>query len=103
MNEQFTDFVIDDTVYKTKTTTKYNNRKKFNGFDKGRVSAFIPGAIRNVFVQPGKQVKQGEVLLELEAMKMKNRVTAGMSGVVKSIFVKTGDNVSKDQLLMVIE
>lgn len=102
MNENFNEFVLDDTVYITKLTKKFSSRKSFSGFNKSKVTAFIPGVIREVSCIVGQKVTNGEKLLVLEAMKMKNLVNSPSNGTVKSIFVSTGDLVSKNQLLVEI-
>lgn len=64
------------------------------------LKAPMPGRILNLMVQPGQEVKQGESLLILEAMKMENMIKSPGDGVVKEISVKIGDNVEKNQLLV---
>jgi len=103
MNEQYTEFVHDDTKYITQINKKFATRKNFTGFHKGRVTAFIPGTIREIYVKLGQTVNKGDTLLVLEAMKMKNNVTASINGTVKNIFVKTGDMVPKNFLLVEVE
>jgi biotin carboxyl carrier protein len=103
MEQQFTEFTLDDTTYITKTNVKYDKRKKFEGFNKGKVNAFIPGAIRDIFVKPGQLIKQGDILLVLEAMKMKNNLVAPVNGTIKSVLVNSNDFVTKNQLLIEIE
>lgn len=103
MENQFTEFVVDETIYVTKLNKKFVSRKKFNGFEEGKVTAFIPGVIRDIHVKTGQSVKQGETLLILEAMKMKNCLKSTMDGKVKSILVQTGSAVSKNQLLIELE
>lgn len=102
MNENYTEFILDDTVYTTQVNKKFTMRKKFNGFNKSKVTAFIPGAIREVLCVPGQKVLLGEKLLILEAMKMKNLVNSPSNGTVKEVYVKSGDMVSKNQLLVEI-
>ncbi|MCX6285099.1 MAG: biotin/lipoyl-binding protein [Bacteroidetes bacterium] len=48
----------------------------------------------------GNKVKEGETLLDLQAMKMNNHLLSPVSTVVKKIYVKQGDRVSKNQLLV---
>ena len=103
MNDLYTEFVVDDTVYVTKVNKKFSSRKNFSGFNKNVITAFIPGAIREISIKQGDKVKFGEKLLVLEAMKMKNLVTASVNGTVKSIHVSLGENVSKNQLLVIID
>ncbi|HBI81339.1 MAG TPA: hypothetical protein DDY04_05235 [Bacteroidales bacterium] len=71
--------------------------------DDKNVTAFIPGTIIDVKVKPGQEVKQGDVMVILDAMKMYNRLIAPSSGKVKEVNVKPGDRVSKGFLIVSIE
>jgi biotin carboxyl carrier protein len=64
------------------------------------VIAPMPGRIVQVSVSEGQEVKQGDPLLTLEAMKMENTLVAKGDGVVKHIKVNVGDTVGKLQLLV---
>ena len=65
----------------------------------GLVKSFIPGNIVKIFVKEGDHVKEGELVLIHEAMKMENEMRAPVQGVVKSIGVKEGDNILSNHLL----
>ncbi|MCL6217238.1 acetyl-CoA carboxylase biotin carboxyl carrier protein subunit [Zunongwangia pacifica] len=67
------------------------------------IKAPMPGLILEVNVEEGSQVKEGDYLLVLEAMKMENTITAPRDGVVKSIQIKKGETVDKNQLLIEME
>ncbi|VWX53691.1 acetyl-CoA carboxylase biotin carboxyl carrier protein [Novosphingobium sp. 9U] len=54
------------------------------------------------FVSVGQQVKAGDVLLIVEAMKVMNQITAPKSGTVSAIMVENGQPVEYDQPLVVI-
>ena len=60
-----------------------------------------PGA--KPFVELGSEVKPGDVLCIIEAMKMMNQIESDKAGRVVSILVKNGDPVEFDQPLFVIE
>lgn len=60
-----------------------------------------PGAAP--FIHVGNQVKSGETLLIVEAMKVMNPITAPSGGTVKAILVENGQPVEFDQPLVVIE
>jgi biotin carboxyl carrier protein len=66
------------------------------------VTAPMPGSVMEVKVKVGDNVKDGDVLVVLEAMKMENEITAPSSGKIKSINVKKGDTVNTGDLMMVI-
>ncbi len=69
----------------------------------GAVLAIMPGKIVRVMVKPGQQVKEGDPVCVLEAMKMENELHARQSGTVRAVHVKPGDDVEKDQVLVEIE
>lgn len=58
------------------------------------IVAPMPGTINAVKVTSGQQVKKGDVLLILEAMKMENEIYADKDGKVGQIFVQKGASVS---------
>lgn len=67
------------------------------------IKAPMPGLILDVLARPGDEVKEGDYLLVLEAMKMENSLTAPRDGVIKSLSVKQGETVEKNQLLVEME
>jgi len=68
----------------------------------GTVIAPMPGNVWKILVNVGDQVKEGDALLILEAMKMENEIAAPCAGTVKEIPVQEGQAVSKDAVLVVI-
>jgi acetyl-CoA carboxylase biotin carboxyl carrier protein len=64
-------------------------------------SAPAPGA--KSFVEIGSEVKPGDVLCIIEAMKMMNQIESDKAGKVVSVLVKNGDPVEFGQSLFVIE
>ncbi|WP_297551865.1 pyruvate/oxaloacetate carboxyltransferase [Thermococcus sp.] len=67
------------------------------------VTAPMPGKILRVLVKEGQEVKAGQGLLVLEAMKMENEIPAPKDGVVKKIYVKEGDAVNTGDPLVELE
>lgn len=67
------------------------------------IKAPLPGVITSIEVAVGQQVKAGDTLLVLEAMKMANNIEAEKNGTVTAICVKQGENVMEDTPLVVIE
>ena len=59
----------------------------------------MPGKILGVKANVGAAVKQGDVILVLEAMKMENEVVAPQDGTIASINVSTGDSVEAGDTL----
>lgn len=94
---------IDNFAYQTILTNKYLNRKPYTVPPPGLMTAFIPGIITDLFVTEGQQVKKGDKLLILEAMKMLNEIMAPFDGTIKSVMAQKGDKVTKNQPLIELE
>lgn len=69
----------------------------------GHIAAPMPGLVVTVDVQPGQSVEKGDILVELEAMKMETAVRAERAGIVKSVTVSVGQQVETKDLLVVLE
>jgi len=63
----------------------------------------LPGVILEIFCKIGDNVKKGQKILILEAMKMENTINAEKDGVVKEIKVNRGDSVLEGAELVIIE
>lgn len=66
------------------------------------VKSPMPGLIVDVKVAVGDEVKAGQAVVILEAMKMENDVVAPVAGKITSIVVKKGDNVEANAVLVTI-
>lgn len=62
----------------------------------------MPGTIISVNVSVGQQVKLGDVVVVLEAMKMENEIKAPKDGTITSVNVNKGDAVESGTLLVTI-
>jgi len=60
----------------------------------------MPGLIVSIAVTPGQEVKAGETLAVVEAMKMENILRAERDGSIKTVRVKPGDSVAVDAVIM---
>ncbi|MGQ9861091.1 MAG: sodium-extruding oxaloacetate decarboxylase subunit alpha [Thiobacillaceae bacterium] len=69
----------------------------------GHVTTAMPGTIVEVKVKVGDQVKAGDGVLVIEAMKMENEIQSPVSGTVLAIHVAKGDAVTPDQVLLEIQ
>ena len=64
------------------------------------LKAPLPGSIFKILVSEGDEVKKGDNMLIMEAMKMENEIKAEKDGVVKSIKVKLGAAVLQGDVLI---
>ena len=64
------------------------------------IKAPMPGMVLKVLVNEGDDIKKGDNLFVLEAMKMENIIKAPADVVIKSIKIKPGDKVEKGQILI---
>ena len=67
------------------------------------VKAPLPGTITSIEVAVGQEVKAGDTVVVLEAMKMQNNIEAEKDGKVTAICVKPGQAVLEEDALVVIE
>lgn len=65
-----------------------------------QVKAPMPGLIFDIKVKEGQEVKKGDTLMILEAMKMENILKSPGDGLIKNIKVQKGDSVEKNQVLI---
>ncbi len=70
------------------------DRQSSAGGDDTVIAAPMPGLVKALFAEPGQNVKQGERLAILEAMKMEHALLAARDGVVKEVMVKAQDQVT---------
>ena len=66
------------------------------------LKAPLPGVILEIKVREGDNVKEGDLLLIMEAMKMENEIKADHDGVIKSIKIHVNDSVLEGDVLMEI-
>ena len=95
--------VIEGTKYRTRLNKKFENRKLWKAPDPKLVFSTIPGTIVKIFVSEGQEVREGDKMLILEAMKMKNKILFHSDGKVKSVNVKEGVKVPKEFLMLEME
>ena len=67
------------------------------------VKAPLPGTITAISVEVGQEVKAGDTVVVLEAMKMANNIEAEKAGKVTAVCVKVGQSVLEEDPLVVIE
>lgn len=64
------------------------------------LTAPLPGTVVNIFVKPGDKVEAGQVVLVIEAMKMKNSIRSLFSGTIREVLVSEGQSVAHKQALI---
>jgi pyruvate carboxylase subunit B len=69
----------------------------------GDVASPISGKIVNIKVKRGDEVKEGDVLFVVEAMKMENEVHSPISGVVEEVLAQVGETVNPDEVVVRIK
>lgn len=69
----------------------------------GRVKPPMPGKVVEVKVKEGQEVKEGDVLCVLEAMKMQNDLKSPVAGKVTRVHVQDGANVEATTILIEVE
>ncbi len=70
----------------------------------GDILAPMPGKVLKCLVQEGEEVKSGDCLMVIEAMKMEHKILAPVDGEVEQVFFKESDKVSQgDELLKIKE
>jgi biotin carboxyl carrier protein len=68
-----------------------------------RVEAEMPGKVVKIHVAVGAEVREGQGVVILEAMKMENEIPAPIDGVLREVAVTEGQTVESGQLLFVVE
>ena len=97
---------INNTSYSLDIKDKYDELLHSLGLDNlttkkvDDIKAPMPGMVLNVLVTEGQEVKKGDALIVLEAMKMENILKSPTDGVIKKIAINKGIAVEKNQLLI---
>ncbi len=74
-----------------------------SGIRNNELTAPLPGTVTEVFVKPGESIETGQVILIIEAMKMKNSIRSTGSGKVAEVLVSAGQTVTHKQVLVKFE
>ncbi|MFV0300527.1 MAG: biotin/lipoyl-containing protein, partial [Paracoccus sp. (in: a-proteobacteria)] len=78
-------------------------RPKADPANHSHIGAPMPGVVASVAVAAGQAVKQGDLLLTIEAMKMETGLSAERDGVVKAVHVGAGQGIDAKDLLIELE
>jgi len=102
INNQYIDLIIDNTfTFKLENILSiYKNKEKSQII---AIKAPMNGCISRILVKSGEKVKNGTILMYMEAMKMENEIHANSDGIIDEIKVKYNTNVKKDDTLLLIK
>ncbi len=100
---EYVEFAVTARKYKTLLTKKYLNRKVWIDPNPYEIQSFIPGTIVQIPIKEGQIVKEGELILIVEAMKMRNRILMPFTARIKKINVAVGEKIPKDFLMIELE
>jgi 3-methylcrotonyl-CoA carboxylase alpha subunit len=67
--------------------------------NEGRLTAMMPGRVVKLMANEGDQVKKGQALIIMEAMKMEHTIVSPRDGVIERVAFKTGEMVPADAVL----
>lgn len=100
---------VNSNNYTVKISTQLNLLIIKMGFSLGStkkandIKAPMPGVILSIPIKEGEEVKEGDTLVILEAMKMENSIGSPKDGFIKSINIKSGETVEKGELMIELE
>ena len=73
------------------------------GANINELTAPLPGTIIELFIKAGEQVESGQVIVVIEAMKMKNSIRSTRAGKIAEVLVNAGQTVAHKQTLVRFE
>ncbi len=100
---------VNSREYLVEISDEYDELLHKLGFDKAashhikELKAPMPGMVLNVLVEAGDEIKKGDNLVILEAMKMENVIKAATDCVIKDVKVRVGEKVEKNQVMVEFE
>lgn len=83
-------------------STPLVTRPKDSG-GRNSIQSPLPGIILDIRCKPGDEVKKGQTIMILEAMKMENNILSNANGKITEILVHKGDSVLEGAELVIIE
>jgi len=84
--------------------SKYlKSRRRDDGHEEAVISSPMPGKVVKILVKVGDEVKAGDTVIIVSAMKMESEYKVKKDRIIKEIKVKEGDTIQSNQPLVVIE
>ena len=108
LKESNWEVIVEGKTYSIQTDSRSKPKRKKtrtvrSSAGSGTVSSPIPGKVVSIHVSEGDDVKSGDVIVVLEAMKMQNEIKATVGGEVKKINCSAGQRVEANVPLIEIE
>ena len=100
---------VNGNIYTVAVKDKYDLLLKELGLENlasskvNEIKAPMPGLVLNIMVSKGQELKKGDSVLILEAMKMENVLKSPGDGIIKTIKVEQAQAVEKNQVLIELE
>ena len=108
-DEKTFEIKVNHTIYNVKVQDRFDQLLKEMGIDAAAgkkvndIKAPMPGMVLQVMVENGQQIKKGDAIVVLEAMKMENILKSPSDGIVKTVKVIKGDKVEKNQVMVFLD
>jgi biotin carboxyl carrier protein len=105
-SEKTAEIKVNNTIYTVTAKDQFDilldklGLSSLNAAKVSEIKAPMPGMVLKVFVNEGMEIKKGDNLFILEAMKMENIIKSPADVMVKTVKIKPGDKVEKGQVLM---
>jgi len=105
-DEKLASIKVNGSVYRVQVTSQLDLLLKQLGMDNlaskkiAQLKAPMPGLVLNILVKEGDEVKKGDSLVVLEAMKMENIIKSPADVVIKKVEVSQGDKIEKNMVLI---
>lgn len=99
VSEGFNDSIQVKSITEVEGKSVKNAKSVVAGATANDIVASLPGAVHKILVSPGDQVKKGQAVVVLEAMKMEIEVKAPKDGMIGSIEVSKGQSVANNQVV----
>ncbi len=99
VSEGFNDSIQVKSITEVEGKSVKNAKSAAAGATENDIVASLPGTVHKILVSPGDQVKKGQAVVVLEAMKMEIEVKAPKDGIIGSIEVSKGQSVANNQVV----